>query len=187
MGENVKVREGTSADEIREQIRHTEGDITKTVYRLEERFTPSYVKRRGVKRAKQFAWQGIAKALELVQRTSVQAMLVGGSAALIVFGNRRLRERIAAKAGAKKGHPIRTGALLLLLRGLGTARKAERGWLGMAVTAAKAFISGKRASGKRGTSAEGRKLAWRGLATSIGAALGSFRYSHKLRRFGGAR
>ncbi|TSK05375.1 MAG: DUF3618 domain-containing protein [Geobacter sp.] len=197
MGENVKVHEQhASADEIREQIRHTEGDITRTVHDLEERLSPHQLRARGVRRAKLLAWKGIAGVLRLAQRTSVQASLLGASAALMALGNKRVRDRVTAGVGMKKtvevpvtGGAARAagaGALWLLLRRLNAGRSAAvaapvSGW-SLAATALKSFLSGKRASQKHGTPREGKKLAWRGLAASVGAALGSYWYNHKAGR-----
>ncbi|WP_224981610.1 DUF3618 domain-containing protein [Geomonas agri] len=195
MGENVKVDE-QSPERIREQIRHTESDITQTVQSLEQRLSPQYLKRRGVRKAKLFAWQGIAKALELAERTSVQASLVGGSVLLMLLGNRRVRHRMKIATGRKHvlevQHPVpavaraaSASALWLLMRKLGGGKGSEKapvsGW-GLAATAAKAFLGGKRASEKSGTPREGKKVAWRGLATTIGATLGNYWFTHKTRR-----
>jgi hypothetical protein len=51
--------------------------------------------------------------------------------------------------------------------------------LALAATAAKAFLTGARSSKKSGTTQTGRKVAWRGVATTIGAALGSYWYRHR--------
>ncbi|QWV92142.1 DUF3618 domain-containing protein [Geomonas oryzisoli] len=197
MGENVKVDE-QSPERIREQIRHTESDITHTVHSLEERLSPRYLKRQGLRKAKLFAWQGIAKALDLAQRTTVQASLVGGSALLMLLGNSRVRERMNIRPGRKhvvEVHPVPAavravgaGAMWLLMRkfgggsGKGQAGKVSVSGLGLALSAAKAFLGGKRASEKSGSPREGKKVAWHGLATTIGAALGNYWYTHRTRR-----
>ncbi|MBU5614744.1 DUF3618 domain-containing protein [Geomonas azotofigens] len=195
MGENVKIDE-QSPERIREQIRHTESDITQTVQSLEQRLSPRYLKRRGLRKAELFAWQTIAKALDMAQRTSVQASLVGGSALLMLLGNRRVRDRMHVRTGKKpvvEVHPVPaaaravgTGALWLLMRklggGKGSAEKVPASGWALAATAAKAFLGGKRASQKSGTPREGKKVAWHGVATTIGAALGNYWYTHKTRR-----
>ncbi|MBU5636257.1 DUF3618 domain-containing protein [Geomonas sp. Red69] len=195
MGENVKVDE-QSPERIREQIRHTESDITHTVQTLEQRLSPRYLKRQGMRKAKLFAWQGIAKALDLAQRTSVQVSLVGGGALLMLLGSRRVRERVTVRTARKPAIEVHPGAavaraagasaLWLLMRRFGGGKVSAEstpvsGWA-LAATAAKAFLGGKRASEKGGTPREGGKVAWRGLATSLGAALGSYWYTHKTRR-----
>lgn len=198
MGENTKVDEQrSSAERIREQIRHTESDITQTVHTIEERLSPRYLKRRGLRKAKLYAWQGVAKMLDLAQRTSVQASLIGGSAVLMLLGNRRVRTKVTARVSRKpivEVHPagaaakaVGAGALWLLMRKLGigkeaAARKPPVSGLALAATVAKAFLSGKRASEKSGSTREGKKVAWRGLATTIGAALGNYWYTHKTHR-----
>ncbi|MBJ6802696.1 DUF3618 domain-containing protein [Geomonas propionica] len=195
MGENVKVNE-QSPERIREQIRHTESDITQTVQSLEQRLSPQYLKRQGLRKAKLFAWQTVAKALQLAERTSVQASLVGGSSLLMLLGNRRVRDRVKHATGRKHvievQHPVPAvaraagaSAMWLLMRKLGGGKRNEKvpvSGLALAATAAKAFLGGKRASEKSGTPREGKKVAWHGLATTIGATLGNYWFTHKTRR-----
>ncbi|WP_224958121.1 hypothetical protein [Geomonas subterranea] len=153
------------------------------------------MKRRGLRKAELFGWQGIAKALEMAQRTSVQVALVGGSALLMLFANRRVRDKVAfSRKPVVEVHPGQAAAraagasaLWLLVRKLGLGKDAPRAkhpvsGLALAATVAKAFLSGKRASEKSGSTREGKKVAWRGVATSIGAALGNYWYTHKTRR-----
>ena len=194
MGENTKTNEQQStAYRLREQIRHTEGDITETVHTLEQRLSPGNLRRRGVRKAEGLAWQGTAKLLDLAQRRSVQVSLLGAGALWMLLGNKKVRNKmIAAKKPAKPeaGTAVKTvgaTALWLLMRKLNprkeiAARKPAVSGIALAATAAKAFLSGSRASEKSGTTQPGRKAAWRGLATAIGAALGSYWYSHKEHR-----
>ena len=197
---NIKFKERESAaDALREQIRHTESDITETIQTLEQRLSPSYLRRRGVRNTKRLAWQGTAKLLDLAQRASVQASLIGGSALWIILRNRAGKKeikktaakRLPALVGVPKGGGVAAAAgatsLWMLLRKgkeLGKEREtlAVPGGMVLAAAATKAFLSGVRSSKKSGTTRSGRKVAWRGLATAIGAALGSFWYSHKERR-----
>jgi len=117
-------------------------------------------------------WQGTAKLLELVQHTSVQASVVGGSVLWLLIRNRnashgapgkkravpeKLRTGTAAKAvGA-------TGGLWMLLRKAKerelVSRKPPVSGLVLAATAAKAFLTGARSSKKSGTTQPGRKVA----------------------------
>jgi hypothetical protein len=91
--------------------------------------------------------------------------------------------RVAKAAGA-------TSLWLLLRKGkeLGKEREEMPGQkhsvpgMVLAAAATKAFLSGVRSSRKSGSTRPGRKVAWRGLATAIGAALGSFWYTHKEHR-----
>lgn len=66
-------------------------------------------------------------------------------------------------------------------RGVVPVRPPVSGVL-LALTATKAFLSGARSSKKKGTTQPGRKMAWRALATALGAALGSYWYSHRGQR-----
>lgn len=164
---------------------------------LELRLSPNTLKKRGVRKAKIFAWQGVAKILEFAQRTSVQATLLGGSAVLMLLGNRRVRDKATVKMRKQpvlEVHPagpaaraVGAGALWLLMRKFGigkeaAGRKAPVSGAALAATIAKGFLSGKRASQKSGTTREGKKVAWHGLATTIGAALGNYWFTHKTRR-----
>lgn len=115
----------------------------------------------------------------------------------MALGNKRVRDRIANGMGVKRttdaglapGAAARAagaGAAWLIMRRLnaGSSTAAPRPvsvW-SLAATAAKAFLGGRRASQKQGTPQEGKKLAWRGVAASVGAALGSYWYSHKAGR-----
>ena len=193
MGENIKINEQQSAAyRLREQIRHTESDITETVQTLEEKLSPRYLRQRGARNAKRLAWEGTAKLLDLAQRTTVQASLVGAGALLMLFTNRKVRSKIMVKKAVvpeiseagTAAKAVGATALWLLLRKNrvrreATGKKPAISGMALAATAAKAFLSGARSSKKSGTTRPGRKVAWRGLATSIGAALGSYWYSHK--------
>ena len=181
------------------------------MHALEERLSPRYLRLRSVRKAKGLAWRGTAKLLEFAQRRSVQVSLLGGlggGALLMVLGSRKAHNNKSwsgKKAGWKTGwkaivnrkqgaHPggaaakaVGTGALWMTIkRGLArkesSADKAAVSGVALAATAAKAFLTGARASRKKGTTQPGRKVAWRGLATAIGAALGSYWYSHRRAR-----
>lgn len=197
MGENIKVTEQqSSADRLREQIRHTESDITETVHTLEHRLSPRYLGQKGARKAQLLAWRGTAKFLELAQRRSVQVSLVGASALLVLLGVRKTQHKVARKPAVTEleatGNAVRAlgaSAFWMLLRrrlAKGSVREDEQKpamtGLALAATAAKAFMSGARRSEKSGTTRPGRKEAWRGLATTIGSALASYWYSHKGRR-----
>ena len=194
MGENIKITEQqSSADKLREQIRHTESDITETVHTLEHRLSPRYIGQRGGLKAKLAAWRGTAKLLELAQRRSVQVSLVGASALLVILGSRKAQHKVVRRPALTEreatGNAVRAlgaSALWMLLRKR-LAQKTVRGHeekpavtgLALAATAAKAFLSGARQSEKRGTTRPGKKEAWRGLATTVGSALASYWYSHR--------
>lgn len=194
MGENTKVKEST-ADALREQIRHTEGHITETVHDLEERLSPRFLRQRGARQAKRLAWQATAKLLEFAQRPSVQASLVGGGALWMLIRNRKVRGKLPVSKTAAAPERRHTGsaakaagatALWLLSRkgkavNERPARKHVSGIV-LAATAAKAFLTGARASAKSGNTRPGRKVAWSGLATAIAGALGSYWYRHRERR-----
>lgn len=194
MGENLK-EQHSAADTLREQIRHTESDITETVQNLEERLSPRFLRKRGVREAKHLLWKGTEKTLAFLQRSSVQASVIGGSALLplmLLFGKRTPRHSVLHKiAAVPEPHRASTaakavgagGGLLMLLR-----KAKERdlvpvsppiSGLALAATVAKSFLTGARSSKKSGTTQPGRKVAWRGIATAIGAALGSYWYSHR--------
>ncbi|GFO67049.1 hypothetical protein GMLC_06280 [Geomonas limicola] len=192
MGENTKELQ-SAADTLREQIRHTESDIAETVQDLEARLSPRGFGRRGLHKAGELFWQGTARLLTVAQRTPVQASLVGGSALWLVLRSRKRHSTYATPL--QNQHPEQhanhkaakmagaTGGLLMLLR---KAREREvrppvSGLL-LALTASKAFLSGARSSKKSGTTQPGRKIAWRALATALGAALGSYWYSHRGQR-----
>jgi len=192
MGEDTKIDEQQSTTHrLREQIRHTESDITETVHNLEQRLSPRYLRQRGARKAKRLAWKGTAKLLDLAQHTSVQASLLGAGALWILFRNRKVRNKIAAKVPVKPemhqagttAKAVGASALWMLLRKLssGQQKSAHKSVSGMALaaTAAKSFLSGARATKKTGTTLPGKKVAWRGLATAIGAGLGSYWYNHK--------
>jgi hypothetical protein len=193
MGENVKVDEKQStAGRLREEIRHTEGDITDTVLTLEHRLSPRYLRQQGVRKVKHLAWEGTAKALDLAQRTPVQAMVLGSAGALLMLlTNRKAHRKVAAPKAVRPPMEAGTvakaagaGTLWLLTRKRRggkpeAAKKPALSGMALAATAAKAFFSGARATKKTGTTRPGKKVAWRGVATAIGAALGSYWYSHK--------
>jgi hypothetical protein len=208
MGENIKLKEHwSSADALREQIRHTEGDITRTVYTLEQRLSPGNLRQRGVRKAQRFAWHTTANLLDFAQRTPVQASLIGigGSALWLLIRNRkadhlgakksivvpeRSRRATVHKGGAALKAAEATGLWMLLRKGKekGTylaetpAKGPSVSRVALAATATKAFLNGLRSSRKSGTTRPGRKVAWRALASAIGAAFGSYWYSHKEHR-----
>lgn len=193
MGENVKsVEKQSEADRLRAEIRHTESDITETVHTLEYRLSPSYLRQRAVRKAKFFAWRGTAKVLDAAQRTSVQAMVLGGAGAAgalwMLFSNRKVRRKMTGKPAAPEAGTAAMAAgasalWLLLRKALGgkelAAKQPALSGMALAATAAKAFLSGARGTKKTGTTRPARKVAWRGMASAIGAALGSYWYSHK--------
>lgn len=157
---------------------------------MEMRLSPRNLKRRGVLEAKRVAWEGAAKALDLAQRTSVQAMVLGGAGALLMlFQTRKVRSRTAAKKAAQHApgpaaKAAGAGTLWFLARkGFAAKELPERKpavtGLALAATAAKAFLSGVKSTKKSGTTRPGRKIAWRGVATAVGSALGSYWYSHR--------
>ncbi|HBG05286.1 MAG: hypothetical protein A2075_20775 [Geobacteraceae bacterium GWC2_58_44] len=196
MGEIIKINEQQStADRLREQIRHTESDITETVQSLEQRLSPRYLRQRGSRKAKRLAWQGTAKLLEFAQRRSVQASVLGAGALLMLISNRKVRSKITPKKpvvperyeAGTAAKAVGATALWMLSRKPNAgkeipARKPAVSGMALAATAAKAFLSGARASEKSGTTRPGSKAAWRGLATAIGAALGNYWYGHKEHR-----
>lgn len=188
MGENVNIVEQSASDRLREQIRHTESDITETVQTLEDRLSPSHLRERGTRKVKLAAWRGTAKVLEFAQRRPVQLSLLGASALLMVLGTRKARTRAVRRppvtgmdAAGSLAKALGAGALWMFSRRKGSRVSQEErpavSGLALAATAAKAFFGGKRQSEKSGTTRPGRKEAWTGLATAIGAALGS-RFSH---------
>lgn len=196
MGEITEITEQQStADRLREQIRHTESDITETVQTLEHRLSPSELRQRGARKAKYLAWHNTAKILEFAQKSSVQVALVGASALLLLLGKREVRHKVTfRKRAVPEVEPVGTAAkamaaslLMTLLRRvvarkMMTAEKPAISGMGMAATMAKAFLTGARSSEKKGTTRPGRRVAWRGLATAIGSAMGSAWYSHKEHR-----
>lgn len=194
MGENIKIDEQSSADKLREQIRHTESDITETVQSIELRLTPSYLRRQGVRKVKAVAWLGAARAMELLQQRPVQLSLLGATTAAMVVlrrSNRRHKQERAKHAAMESAgsaaKALGVSALGILLRralakrGLIEQKGRPVGGIALAATAAKAFLSGARNSRKSGTTRPGRKQAWRSLADAIGAALGTSWYGHRER------
>lgn len=193
MGENIKINEQSSADKLREQIRHTESDITETVQTLEQRLSPSHLSREGVRKAKGLAWRGVAKMMELVQQRPLQLSLLGATAAVVIMRrsskeHKKEQEKVAVESTGSAATALGMSALGILLRRAlakrGIIRQQARpvGGFALAATAAKAFLSGARDSKKSGTTRPGRKQAWRSLANAIGAALGTSWYSHRGRR-----
>jgi hypothetical protein len=89
MGENSKIKEQSATDQIREQIQHTESNIIDTVHTIAQRLSPQFLRQRGAHMAKRLAWQGMTNFLDLAQRTSVQAALVGGCVFWIMIRNRK--------------------------------------------------------------------------------------------------
>jgi hypothetical protein len=172
MGENIKIKEQqSSADALREQIRHTESDISATVQTLEQRLSPRHLGQRSVRNAKRLAWQGSARLLDLAQKSSVQASLLAGSALLgggalwlltrssQLTGRSRhqkaARHRVAPTPAGRSGAAARaleaTGLWLLLRKGKarekGPARPAGKpavSGLALSALAAKSFLSGAR-------------------------------------------
>ena len=135
------------------------------MHTLERRLSPRYLREKGTRKAKLVGWQGTARFLELAQRTSVQFSLVGaGAGALWMLLSKRNRSKVTARKVVRR------------------IEKPAVSGLALAATAAKAFLSGARDTKKTGTTRPGRKQAWRGFATAIGAALGSYWYSHRERR-----
>ena len=188
MGENTKVIEQHSeADKLREQIRHTESDITETVGSLEHKLSPGYLKQQGARKVKLYAWQGAARFLEVAQKRSVQMSLLGASALLMILGTRkghRAARRPAVTgfdAAGSAAKALGSGALWMLTRKRTAKEPGEKpaiSGMALAATLAKAFLGGARRTEKSGTTRPVRKDAWRGLATAIGAALGSS-YGHR--------
>lgn len=194
MGEDLKEHNST-ADTLREQIRHTESDITETVQNLEERLSPRFLRKRGVREAKHLFWRGTEKVLAFLQRGTVQASVIGGSALLplvLTLGNRKTHHGVLhKKTVVPEPHRVGTaakavgasGGLFMLLRKAKERDRVKAGaplsGLALAATVAKAFLTGARSSKKSGTTQPGRKVAWRGVATAIGAGLGSYWYSHR--------
>uniref|UniRef100_C6E244 DUF3618 domain-containing protein n=1 Tax=Geobacter sp. (strain M21) TaxID=443144 RepID=C6E244_GEOSM len=191
MGENIKINEQSSAEELREQIRHTESDITETVQTLEQRLSPSHLRREGVRKAKGLAWRGVAKVMELAQQRPLQLSLLGATAAVVIMRRstkEHKKEQVAVESTGSAATALGMSALGILLRRAlakrGIIRQQARplGGFALAATAAKAFLSGARDSKKSGTTHPGRKQAWRSLANAIGAALGTSWYSNRERR-----
>ncbi|WP_026840056.1 hypothetical protein [Citrifermentans bremense] len=191
MGENIKINEQSSADKLREQIRHTESDITETVQTIEQRLSPSHLRREGVRKAKGLAWRGVAKVMEVVQQRPLQLSLLGATAAVVMMrrsskGHKKEQaKQLAVESTGSAATALGMSALGILLRRAlakrGIIRQQARpvGGVALAATAAKAFLSGARDSKKSGTTHPGRKQAWRSLANAIGAALGTSWYSHR--------
>ncbi|WP_085812100.1 DUF3618 domain-containing protein [Geoanaerobacter pelophilus] len=198
MGENIKINEQSSADKLREQIRHTESDITETVQSIEQRLSPANLRRQGVRKAKAVAWRGAARVMELMQQRPLQLSLLGATtaatAAVVVLrrSSRRHKEEqvkhAAMESAGSAAKALSVSALGMLLRRVlakrGLIEQKERpiGGVVLAATAAKAFLNGARNSRKSGTTRPGRKQAWRSLADAIGAALGTGWYGHRERR-----
>ena len=164
---------------------------------LEQKLSPRHLRQLGTRKVKHLAWHGTAKLLDFAQRTSVQASLVGAGALWMLIRNRKVHSKvITAKVSAiKPAEPelhqagpaakaVGASALWMLMHKLNareksSAEKPAVSGMALAATAAKSFLSGARASDKSGTTRPGKKVAWRGLATAIGAALGSYWYNHK--------
>jgi len=162
---------------------------------LEQKLSPRYLRQRGTRKVKHLAWHGTAKLLDFAQRTSVQASLVGAGALWMLIRNRKVHNKTAKVSAIKPAEPelhqagpaakaIGASALWMLMHKLNarkesSADKPAISGMALAATAAKSFLSGARASKKSGTTRPGKKVAWRGLATAIGAALGSYWYNHK--------
>ena len=195
MGENIKINEQSSADKLREQIRHTESDITETVQSIEQRLSPTHLRRQGVRKAKGFAWRGAAKVLELLQQRPLQLSLLGATTAAVLVMKRSSRKhkteqakQEAMESAGSAAKALGVSALGMLLRralakrGIIEQQRRPIGGVALAATAAKAFLSGARNSRKSGTTRPGRKQAWRSFASAIGAALGTSWYSHRERR-----
>lgn len=158
---------------------------------IEHRLSPSYLRRQGTLKAKKLAWEGTAKLMELAQRRSFQVSVLGAGAVLMFLGLRKGRKverrRVAPVTGVdaagSAAKALGAGLMWMLTRKRGAARregeKPSITKLALAATAAKAFMGGARSSEKSGSTRPGRKEAWRGLANSIGSALGSYWYSHR--------
>jgi hypothetical protein len=191
MGQNIKTNEQQStAYRLRQEIRYTESDITETVQSLEQKLSPRYLKERGLRKAKHVAWEGTAKLLGLAQRPAVQASLVGVTALWMLMKNEKVRHKIAPKKPAARelsqsgtaAKALGATALWLLTRKSKAGKpgvSAGVSGMALAATAAKAFLGGRRASERRGTTQPAKTVAWRGLATAIGGALSSYWYGHK--------
>ena len=94
MGANAKITEKRpAAHRLREQIRHTESDITETANTLEQRLSPRYLAKRGARTVKRLAWQGTAKLLDLAQRAPIQASMVLAAALWMLIRNRKGHKR----------------------------------------------------------------------------------------------
>lgn len=161
---------------------------------LEERLSPSHLRREGFRKAKIAGWEGIAKVLEYAQRNAVQLTVLGGAVSgALWLAMRDKTPRMIVKvrpnepAGLTAAKALGATAFMTLLQKR-AQRREKRGekpalsGMALAATAAKAFLSGARSSQKTGTTRPGKKVAWQGLATSIGAALGSSWYRHKMHR-----
>lgn len=159
--------------------------------------SPTHLREEGVRKAKQMAWQGTAKVLELAQRRSVQLSFLGTTSALLMLMRRNARHRTVRRPlvsdmdlAVNAAKAVGTGALWFMMRkrnarskemehGKESASRPSISGMALAATVAKAFLSGSRQSEKKGTTRPGKNEAWRGLATAIGAALGTRRYRQK--------
>ena len=164
MDENITLTEQQSAaSRLRQEIRHTERDITDTVHTIELRLSPASLGRQGVRKATSLAWQGTSKLLEYLQRSSVQMSLLGTSALFMLLKKQAIRNGAHATKATVSGKPAVSG-------------------LALAATAARAFLSGARRSAKSGSTRPGKKAEWNGLASAVGAALGTYWYRLKKSR-----
>jgi hypothetical protein len=143
MGENTEMtgKDQNPTERMQQDIRHTEEEIRKTVHTIEDRLSPSNLKRQAMRKAKHYLFKGIADSIGFVQRKPMQTALAG------------------------------TGALLLLARRKNPRSKQRTATrMEIAGTAAKAFVSGATGRKSKDASKSGKRIIWRGIATVLGAA-----------------
>lgn len=150
MGENYTMTGRQSkTDKIQQEILYTEREIGDTIHILEQKLSPANLRRQGVRKATHLAVQGTANLLEFAKHKPVQVSLMG------------------------------TGALLMWMRSRRAHQKPAVSGIVLAGTALKAFLTGARGPAKKGTLNVGKNMVWRGLATALGAVLGTYWYGHR--------
>ncbi|SNB46785.1 DUF3618 domain-containing protein [Geobacter sp. DSM 9736] len=156
MGENIEMT-GTQinqTDRIQADIRHTEAQISQTVHTLEERLSPSNLKRQAVQKARHSLLVGAARVMEFVERKPVPTALAGAGIILLMV----LKSRRHARAESR-----------------GTGKE-------IAGAAAKGFLSGMAKNTRKKSVRPGTTIVWRSLASALGATLSTLWYRRKHER-----
>lgn len=141
MDQNTEMTGGNPTERMQEEIRHTEDEIRRTVHTIEDRLSPSNLKRQAVRKAKHYFFKGLADAITFVQHRPLQTAMAGTGALLLLTRKKRPRSKQR------------------------TATRME-----LAGTAAKAFLSGASGRESKDVPRTGKRIIWRGIATVLGAA-----------------
>src|SRR6266508_1855717 len=82
-------------EKIRQEIRHTEAEITDTLHSIEGKFTPTHLREEMRDKLRYYSITGVTKLTETVRRRPISAALVGAGALWFIIRRRRKRGKTA--------------------------------------------------------------------------------------------